>query len=85
MLVNNGRSFTPGWISPFFVRIEGINGIARNLHGGILVILRSGYSFGDKQGRTLEVVCLENRIRDILPQELLPCREAIGLALEETR
>ena len=37
------------------------------------------------EGLRTPVVCRENRIRDILPQELLPCREAIGLALEETR
>jgi uncharacterized protein YbjT (DUF2867 family) len=36
------------------------------------------------EGLRTPVVCRENRIRDILPQELLPCREAIGLALEET-
>ncbi|WP_027183292.1 SDR family oxidoreductase [Desulfovibrio inopinatus] len=32
-----------------------------------------------------EAVCRENRIREIIPQTLLPCRETIRLALERTR
>ena len=36
------------------------------------------------EGLRTPVVCQENRIRTIIPQKLLSCREAIGLALDRT-
>ncbi len=35
------------------------------------------------EGLTSEAVCRENRIRSIMPQELLSCREAVRLALQQ--
>jgi len=35
------------------------------------------------QGMRTGAVCKENRIRDIIPQDLIPCGEAIGRALEK--
>jgi len=37
------------------------------------------------EGLKTPVVCRENRIRDLVPQQLLTCRESISLALERTR
>jgi uncharacterized protein YbjT (DUF2867 family) len=37
------------------------------------------------EGLKNPVICQENRIRDIIPQELMTCREAIRLALGRTR
>ncbi|MGD9652862.1 MAG: NAD(P)H-binding protein, partial [Candidatus Dadabacteria bacterium] len=37
------------------------------------------------QGLSNKVVCLENRIRDEIPQELLDCKTAIKLALDQTQ
>lgn len=37
------------------------------------------------EGLRTPVVCRENRIRDLVPQKLLTCEEAIGLALQRTR
>lgn len=37
------------------------------------------------EGLSVPVVCRENRIRSIIPQELLSCREAIGIALQRVR
>jgi len=37
------------------------------------------------QGLTSDAVCTENRIRSIIPQTLLTCREAIHLALDRIR
>ena len=37
------------------------------------------------EGLTSEAVCTENRIRSIIPQRLLSCREAIRLALERVK
>jgi uncharacterized protein YbjT (DUF2867 family) len=37
------------------------------------------------QGLTSAAVCTENRIRSIIPQKLLSCREAIRLALERVK
>lgn len=37
------------------------------------------------EGLRNPVVCQENRIRTIVPQELLTCRQAVRLALEKTR
>ncbi|WP_028320183.1 SDR family oxidoreductase [Desulfatiglans anilini] len=37
------------------------------------------------EGLSIPVVCEENRIREIIPQRLLSCREAIRHALEQTR
>jgi uncharacterized protein YbjT (DUF2867 family) len=37
------------------------------------------------EGLRNPVVCQENRIRDIIPQKLLTCRETIRLALEKTK
>lgn len=36
------------------------------------------------EGLATQVVCRDNRIRSIIPQELLDCRETIRLALEKT-
>jgi uncharacterized protein YbjT (DUF2867 family) len=35
------------------------------------------------EGLTSEAVCRENRIRSLMPQELLSCREAVRLALQQ--
>jgi len=37
------------------------------------------------EGLTSDAVCTENRIQSIIPQKLLPCREAIRLALDRIR
>ncbi len=37
------------------------------------------------EGLTSDAVCTENRIRDIIPQELLSCRQAIRLALDRIK
>ncbi len=37
------------------------------------------------EGLKTPVVCRENRIRDLVPQELLTCREAIRIALKRSR
>ena len=37
------------------------------------------------EGLRTPVVCQENRIQSLMPQELLSCREAIGLALEKVQ
>jgi hypothetical protein len=37
------------------------------------------------EGLSNPVVCRDNRIRDIIPQELLDCRQAIRLALERVK
>jgi uncharacterized protein YbjT (DUF2867 family) len=37
------------------------------------------------EGLSVPVVCRENRIRSIIPQELLSCREAIRIAIERIR
>lgn len=37
------------------------------------------------EGLSNPVICRENRIRDIIPQDLLTCREAIRLALERVK
>jgi uncharacterized protein YbjT (DUF2867 family) len=37
------------------------------------------------EGLTSEAVCRENRIRELVPQKLLSCREAIRLALDRVR
>jgi uncharacterized protein YbjT (DUF2867 family) len=37
------------------------------------------------EGLTSDAVCRDNRIRDIIPQHLLTCREAIRIALERLR
>jgi uncharacterized protein YbjT (DUF2867 family) len=34
------------------------------------------------EGLSLPTICTENRIRDLIPQQLLTCREAIGIALK---
>jgi hypothetical protein len=37
------------------------------------------------EGLTSDAVCTENRIQEIIPQQLLSCREAIGLALDRIK
>lgn len=37
------------------------------------------------EGLSNKVICEENRIRDIIPQDLLDCREAISLALDQSQ
>jgi uncharacterized protein YbjT (DUF2867 family) len=37
------------------------------------------------EGLRIPVICQENRIRDIIPQQLLSCRETIRLALQKIR
>ena len=37
------------------------------------------------EGLSSKVICEDNRVRDILPQDLLDCREAISLALDQSQ